>query len=63
MKIVVDRTRCSSIGNCEAIAPDIFEIADDGALKILQPDVPEERRTEIEQACMDCPTQALSIAE
>lgn len=63
MKIVVDRTRCSSIGMCEAIAPDIFEIGPDGALNILQDEIPEARRADVEQACLDCPTQALSIHE
>ncbi len=61
MKVVVDRSRCSSIGMCEAIAPDLFEIGPDGALHILQDDVPEYRRADVEQACADCPTQALSI--
>jgi ferredoxin len=61
MKVVVDRSKCSSIGMCEAIAPDLFEIGPDGALHILQDDVSESRRADIEQACEDCPTQALSI--
>ena len=61
MKIVVDRTKCSSIGLCEATAPDIFEIGADGALQILLDDIPETRRVDLEQACENCPTQALSI--
>ena len=61
MRIVVDRTRCSSIGLCEATAPDIFDIGADGALQILSDDIPEDRRTDLEQACENCPTQALSI--
>ena len=61
MKIVVDRTKCSSIGLCEATAPDIFEIGPDGVLTILMDDVPADRRIDLEQACENCPTQALSI--
>ncbi len=61
MKIVVDRTKCSSIGLCEATAPDIFEIGPDGVLNILIDDVPADRRIDLEQACENCPTQALSI--
>lgn len=61
MKIVVDRSRCSSIGLCEATAPDIFEIGPDGSLNILIDEIPEDRRVELEQACENCPTQALSI--
>jgi len=61
MRIVVDRTRCSSIGLCEATASDIFEIGADGSLHILMDDISEDRRTDLEQACENCPTQALSI--
>lgn len=63
MRIVVDRTKCSSIGLCEATAPDIFEIGPDGALTILMDEVPESRRVDLEQACENCPTQALSIED
>lgn len=63
MRIVVDRTKCSSIGLCEATAPDIFEIGPDGALTIMMDDVPEDRRLDLEQACENCPTQALSIED
>lgn len=63
MRVVVDRTKCSSIGLCEATAPDIFEIGADGALNILMDDVPADRRIDLEQACENCPTQALSIED
>ena len=63
MKIVVDRSKCSSIGLCEATAPDIFEIGPDGGLNILLDEIPEGRRVELEQACENCPTQALSIED
>lgn len=63
MRIVVDRTKCSSIGLCEATAPDIFEIGPDGALTVLIDHIPEGRRIDLEQACENCPTQALSIVE
>lgn len=63
MRVVVDRTKCSSIGLCEATAPDIFEIGADGTLEILIDDVPANRRIDLEQACENCPTQALSIED
>lgn len=63
MKVVVDRTKCSSIGLCEAVAPDIFEIGPDGVLNILITDISADRRHEVEQACENCPTQALSIED
>ena len=63
MKIVVDKSKCSSIGLCEATAADIFAIGADGALHIVMDDIPEDRRTDLEQACENCPTQALSIED
>ena len=43
MKIIVDKSKCSSIGLCEATAADIFEIGADGALHILMDDISEDR--------------------
>ena len=63
MKVVVDRTKCSSIGLCEATAPDIFAIGPDGVMNILIEDISPDRRADVEQACENCPTQALSIVE
>ena len=63
MKVVVDRTKCSSIGLCEAVAPDIFEVGPDGVMNILIEDISADRRGDLEQACENCPTQALSIVE
>ena len=63
MKVIVDRSKCSSIGLCEAVAPDIFAIGPDGALHILIEDISSDRRREVEQACENCPTQALSIED
>jgi ferredoxin len=63
MRVVVDKTKCASIGMCEAVAPDIFEIGANGALTILQENPSQERRDDVEMACTDCPTQALSIEE
>ena len=63
MRIAVDRNKCSSIGMCESVAPDIFEIGAAGALTILVDEPGEDRRADLETACTDCPTQALSIED
>jgi ferredoxin len=61
MKIVHDETKCASIGMCEAVAPEFFEVGDDGALRILNVTPANCHRALIEQAVADCPTGALSI--
>ncbi len=63
MKIVVDRAKCKALGNCEAIAPEHFEVGDEGDLVVLREDVSEEDRELVEKAVAACPTAALSIQE
>jgi len=63
MRIVLDENKCSSLGMCESVAPDYFEVGDDGALDILDATPPEDQRALIEEAVAACPTGALSIEE
>ena len=63
MKIVVDFDKCSGLGLCEAEAPDLFEVQDDGSLTVLD-DSPGSDQVEAAQAaCQACPTEALSLVE
>ena len=60
MRIVLDESKCSSLGMCESVAPDVFEVGDDGALTVLNPTPPEGERARMEEAVAACPTAALS---
>jgi ferredoxin len=63
MRIVVDRDRCSALGVCESLAPELFEVQDDGSLKILN-EHPEGSLCAAARAAVDdCPTGALAITE
>ena len=61
MRIVLDETRCSSLGMCESVAPEFFEVGDDGALSVLQPEAAEVQRALLEEAVAACPTAALRL--
>jgi ferredoxin len=63
MRIVVDYDKCTGLGMCEAEAPDLFEVQDDGSLTILNDTPTEQQRAEAEAAVESCPTEALSIVE
>ena len=63
MRIVVDRDKCTGLGMCEAEAPDLFEVKDDGTLQVLMERPSEDLRAELEAAVESCPTEALSIVE
>lgn len=61
MKIELDRTKCTGLGICESIAPDVFEVNDDGDLVLLTEEVTDDQLAEVEQAVEGCPTAALRL--
>lgn len=63
MKVTVDRGRCTGLGICESLAPDVFELNDDGELELTTDAVPEERLADVESAIDGCPTEALRSEE
>jgi ferredoxin len=61
MRVVVDFDKCKSNAVCMGVAPEVFEVRDDGFLYILQDEPPEELRPKMEEAVRTCPTQAISL--
>lgn len=59
MRIEADRDRCVGSGTCEMLAPDVFEVGDDGVVTVLRPDDAGEQ---VQDAVQQCPTQALRLA-
>ena len=62
-RISVDRDLCQGHGVCESEAPDVFSVAKNGELTILDQRPPDEARARAEAAVKFCPTHALSITE
>lgn len=63
MRVSVDRAKCTGLGNCEAMAPDFFEVGDDGELELLRSDVSADELDEVKQAIASCPTAALKLVD
>ena len=61
MEIIVDRTKCTGLGICESLAPDVFEVDDNGALVVKNPSVSDAEREDVEAAVAGCPTEALRL--
>jgi ferredoxin len=61
MKVRVDERRCTGHGVCEAIDPEIFEVSDDGVVRINTADVAGAQLTNAEMAVAQCPSQALTL--
>lgn len=63
MKIVVNWSLCEGNGNCEGVAPELFELDDDDQLQVLDETPPEALRAKAEAAVRACPKNALSIED
>lgn len=63
MRVVVDYDKCTGLGLCESIAPEFFEVRDDGSLELLRSEAEEDHRGELEDACRSCPTEALRLED
>ncbi|HET6908304.1 MAG TPA: ferredoxin [Mycobacteriales bacterium] len=59
----VDEQVCVGTGMCEATAPDLFEVGDDGTSHVLLEVVPPELVAAARKAAEDCPTRALSVSD
>lgn len=61
MKVCVDFDKCTGLGICESLAPDFFEVNDEGDLVLLREDISDDELQAVEEAVGGCPTEALSI--
>lgn len=62
-KLILDRSRCTGLGICEAYAEHVFEIQADGSLELLTEDIADADLDDVRQACESCPTEALTLEE
>lgn len=62
-RIEVDRDRCVGSGTCEALAPAVFAVDDDGVLAVLRPEPGDADLPDVRDAVTACPTRALSLAD
>ena len=60
MKVVVDLNTCEQNAVCMGIAPDVFDVQDDG-LHVLQDSPGEDKRDKVEDAARQCPTQSITV--
>ena len=62
-RVLVDREMCVGSGACEALAPDVFEVDDDGVLIVHRPEPADDEVADARDAVQACPTRALSLTE
>ena len=59
-KVEVNEDACIGCGDCQGIAPEVFELTDDGKARAL---VTETDDDEVVEAAECCPTGAIEINE
>ena len=60
-RVLVDRERCVGSGVCESLAPEVFEVDDDGALVVHKPEPADEELDVVRDAVQQCPARALAL--
>ena len=59
MKLKVDKDLCIGCGACQAVAPEVFEIEDDGLATVIVEEVKDELEMDAVDAKEGCPTNAI----
>ena len=63
MKVSVLKDACIGCGACQAIAPDVFEIEDDGLACTKEESYSNDNKEDILDASESCPTGAINVEE
>ncbi|MEG1002490.1 MAG: ferredoxin [Clostridium sp.] len=61
MKAHVDKDTCIGCGLCPSVAPEVFDMDDDGKAKEIVDEVPESSRGAAKEAEESCPVTAIEI--
>ena len=61
VRVNVDFDLCQSNAQCMSVAPEVFEVRDDGFLYVLDENPPDGLRDKVESAARVCPTQAITL--
>lgn len=60
--IVVDRSKCVSLGVCETLSV-VFELDDDAELAVHEDRIARSSLDELRDAVQSCPVKALTLVE
>ena len=63
MKATVDPDLCIGCGVCPNLAPDVFEMNDEGIAEVKVDTVPAELEDVAKEAAEECPSEAITIEE
>lgn len=59
LTVRIDRMRCAAFKDCIGIAPEAFELGEDGVVRFVNPEAVDRER--LVDACAVCPADALFV--
>jgi ferredoxin len=64
MRVIADKDRCEGHGLCAQVAPEVFDLDDEGVVVVLTPDlVPAELEKKAASGARSCPVAALGTSQ
>ncbi len=63
MKVKINRENCIGCGSCQAIAPEVFELDDEGFATVKTNEIDEDIEEDVTDAVEGCPTSAIVTDE
>jgi ferredoxin len=61
MRVEVDPNICEGHGQCNAVAPEVYDLDEGGYCLIRNPELPAELEAQAEEGARACPVQAIKI--
>ena len=62
MRVTVDTSACVGHARCNAVAPDVYDLDDEGYAKPLDGDVPPALEAQARQGADACPERAITLS-
>ncbi len=61
MKVSIINENCIGCGQCEATCSEVFKVEDDGIAHVINDEIKENLKEDVELAANGCPTDAIEI--
>ena len=63
MRVKVDPDLCTGAAICESICPEVFEVGEDNIANVIEPEPDESLWSQVKEAAVQCPTQAIFVED
>ena len=62
VRVEVDLNICEGHGQCNAVAPEVYDLDDGGCCLVRNPEVPPGLEPQAEEGALSCPVQAITVS-